>query len=189
MTLDERLQQWTVAHRVEPLDPLALAVSYAGSFGLVWVGLALALALVRRQAAPLLLTVAAVALADLAAIALKAVIERPRPYAAFPEQEPLVTSSFEYSLPSGHAATSAAGAAVLAAYAPRLAPALVVLAAAVAWSRVYVGVHFPADVVAGGLLGLAVAAALLVVARAVGPRALRSPGAGRRRSRPAPPPG
>ena len=71
------------------------------------------------------------------------------------------------SFPSGHAAMSFAGATFLALAAPRLAPALFVLAAAVAYSRVYVGVHYPLDVVAGAALGAAVGVGF----RVLGPRA------------------
>jgi undecaprenyl-diphosphatase len=117
---------------------------------------------------------------------------RRRPYVAHPEPEPLVTTPVDLSFPSGHAATSFAGAALLTAFAPRFAAPLFLIAAAIAWSRVYVGVHYPLDVVAGALLGLGVAAVLLQLkgARrrrdATGPRSL---GAGRRRRRRALPPG
>ena len=66
-------------------------------------------------------------------------------------------SSLELSFPSGHAATSFAGATLLALALPRLAWPLLVLAAAIGWSRVYVGVHWPSDVLAGALLGAALA--------------------------------
>ena len=58
-----------------------------------------------------------------------------------------------YSFPSNHAANSFAAAAVLASFEPSLAVPAFLAAALVAYSRVYVGVHFPCDVLAGGLLG------------------------------------
>jgi membrane-associated phospholipid phosphatase len=107
------------------------------------------------------LTAACVWAADLVALGLKAATGRDRPFETILEPEPLLTGTLGASLPSGHAATSAAGAVVLSALAPRVAPALVLLALGIAFSRVYVGVHYPADVVLGlaigaasGLLGL-----------------------------------
>jgi undecaprenyl-diphosphatase len=65
-----------------------------------------------------------------------------------------------YGFPSNHAANTFAGATVLGlAEPPMLWPAMIV-AALVAYSRVYVGVHFPADVAAGALLGLLIGGAV-----------------------------
>jgi undecaprenyl-diphosphatase len=59
---------------------------------------------------------------------------------------------------------------------PRLAPALFLLASAVAFSRVYVGVHYPLDVMGGAVLGVLVALAIrFVLQRARAPRAPRRP--------------
>ena len=64
-----------------------------------------------------------------------------------------------YSLPSGHAATAFAGAVALSYLWRRAAPLFFLLAAAIAYSRVYVGVHYPGDVLLGAAIGAAVGAA------------------------------
>jgi diacylglycerol kinase family enzyme/membrane-associated phospholipid phosphatase len=64
------------------------------------------------------------------------------------------------SFPSGHAASAFAFATAVAREQPRLRWPLMTLAGAVAYSRVYTGVHYPGDVVIGGLLGAAIARAV-----------------------------
>ena len=173
-----------MAHRTDVLDTVFVALSHVGEFGAIWIALGIAAALVHRRPEPVLLVIAAVAASDLIALALKHIIGRPRPYVRFPDPEPLVRPALDLSLPSGHAATSFAAAVVLARYAPRLAVPLFALAAAVAWSRVYVGVHYPGDLALGALLGVAVGGALVLAGTRVAPvTALRPPPADRRRSR------
>jgi len=72
------------------------------------------------------------------------------------------------SFPSGHAATSFAAATMLSLSFPRFAPFLYVLAAAIAFSRVYVGVHYPLDVIGGAALGVLIATALRVLMIRIG---------------------
>jgi undecaprenyl-diphosphatase len=112
------------------------------------------------------LTILAVALADWSSVGLKALFDRERPQFRYPEPEPLLRSAHDGAFPSGHAATSFAAATILSFAFPRLAPFLYVLAAAVAFSRVYVGVHYPLDIVGGALLGVGVAIALRLLVRA-----------------------
>jgi undecaprenyl-diphosphatase len=122
--------------------------------------IALVLAAAYRRWNVLILTVAAVYLADAAAAVLKALVDRPRPFVRYPEPKILVPRPHDASFPSGHAATSFAAATILSFAFPRAAPAFLVLAAAIAYSRVYVGVHYPLDVLGGAALGALVAIAL-----------------------------
>jgi undecaprenyl-diphosphatase len=152
-------------------------LSRIGTVGAVWIVIALVLAAAWRRWGLLVLTAAAVALADVAATALKELIDVQRPSARFTEPKPLVRAPHDSSFPSGHAATSFAAATVLAAAVPRAAPAWYLLAAAIAFSRVYVGVHYPLDIVAGAVLGIAIAIALLRLSGARRrSRAARRPG-------------
>jgi undecaprenyl-diphosphatase len=127
----------------------------------VWLALGLAVALVWRRALPFVLVALAVLAADGLAGLLKAAVGEHRPT----EPDPLVTIPHSHSFPSGHSATAFAGATVLSYLSPRAAPVFFVLAAAIAYSRLYVGVHFPLDVVGGAALGVATALLLLAVAR------------------------
>jgi undecaprenyl-diphosphatase len=111
------------------------------------------------------LTVIAIALADWSSMGLKSLINRPRPPLRYPEPKTLVPLPHDASFPSGHAATSFAAATMLSFAFPRLAPLLYVLAAAVAFSRVYVGVHYPLDVVGGAALGVVIAVVLELLVR------------------------
>ncbi len=172
-------------HRVGWLDPIFVGLSTIGYAGLVWILLALCVALATRRSLVGVAALTAICVwgADLLTLGLKAAFDRERPFEVITNPEPLLGGTLGASLPSGHAATSAAGAVVLAAFAPRAAPALALLAIGIAFSRVYVGVHYPADVVLGAALGAAVGLAGLCLRRPLRlegtpPRRSRSPTAG-----------
>jgi undecaprenyl-diphosphatase len=145
-----------VAHGTARLTSIAAVVSDAGSFALLG-PLAVAFVLLRRWKRPaddLSLLVIAAGCAGLPSV-IKLIVQRPRPL--FPDVH-LLTFSF----PSEHT-TQAAGIYLtialllskgIASGRRRLVIALAVLMAmAVAWSRVYLGAHYPTDVAAGLLLG------------------------------------
>jgi undecaprenyl-diphosphatase len=133
--------------------------------------IALVLCAAYRRWGVFALTVIAVALADWSAMGLKALFDRPRPPLRYAEPKTLVAIPHDASFPSGHAATSFAAATMLSFAFPRLAPFLCVLAAAVGFSRVYVGVHYPLDVIGGAVLGALIAVVLkLLVNRRAQPR-------------------
>lgn len=158
--LDRRVEHWIVIHRVAALDDVFIWLSRVGTNGLVWIVLGAVAAVALRRPVILLLVVVVDVVADVSASGLKEVVGRPRP----DEAHRLVDAS-GFSFPSGHAATSFACALVLAVAIPRLAALFLALAAAIAFSRLYLGVHYPLDVAGGAALGLAVATALLLLAR------------------------
>jgi undecaprenyl-diphosphatase len=150
------------------LDPVFAALSYAGSFGFVWLGIALGVSGFSWSRPWLWTRVgAAILLAESVSGALKNWADRDRPPLSNPEPETLVDLPATYSFPSGHATVSFACATVLALAVPRLRYPLFALAALIAFSRVYVGVHYPFDIVAGAVLGVGIAIALRMLAAAL----------------------
>ena len=166
--LDRELRDWVVDNRVGVLDPLFEALSYAGSFGFVWLAIAVAISGFSWSRPWLWTRVgAAILIAESVSGGLKVWIERDRPAVADPDPETLVELPATYTFPSGHATVAFACATVLALAVPRLAWPLFVLAGLISFSRVYVGVHYPFDVLAGAVLGVGVAIALRMLARAL----------------------
>jgi membrane-associated phospholipid phosphatase len=134
------------------------AYSRLGEHGACWLALGLAGATLDSEAdrrARWLRGTRAVATAVVLNYAVKLVVRRRRP--ELPGLPPLTATVSRLSFPSAHATTSFAGARAFSA----LTPAGVVYAAAAAFalSRPYLGVHYPSDVLAGALLGTAIAEA------------------------------
>jgi len=108
------------------------------------------------------ISLASVALADLACSWLKAVTMRPRPCQVLEGVRLIVSCPRSFSLPSSHAATSFAFITPFFVLTRRFIrwgwrTYILVLASLIALSRPYLGVHYPSDILAGALLGAAVA--------------------------------
>jgi undecaprenyl-diphosphatase len=135
-----------------------------GTAGFLW-GVVAAGAFALKGFAPwvdLLVPWAAVALAWTVAEGAKYFFDRARPFVYDTEIAPLIKTPSSSSFPSGHSATAAAGALSLSVLYPPFAPFLVLAGVLVVLSRVYLGVHYPFDVLAGSLIG--VLAGVLVLA-------------------------
>jgi len=89
---------------------------------------------------------------------LKSLFRRKRPYTQLAQAILVGAPPQRHSFPSGHAASAFAGAWLLSKYYPRWAIPFYGLALLVAFCRIYLGVHYPSDVVAGGLAGVGLAA-------------------------------
>ena len=88
---------------------------------------------------------------------LKRWTRRPRPFRAHRQIVVLVAPLDEFSFPSGHTLHAVSFTIVALAYFPILAPLLIPFMLLVAMSRVVLGLHYPSDVVAASLIGVALA--------------------------------
>lgn len=163
--------------RWEPLTTLFVLASAWWVKGLVFVTAGGMGDLLRRRWVPLTATctAASVAAASVLVLALKDLVDRARPAIADPAINPLVATPDSPSFPSGHTATAFAAAAVVASLHPRLRWPAFGLAALVGTSRIYLGVHFWLDVLAGAALGLAVGLAAAWAGRRVACRLPQTP--------------
>ena len=148
-----------------PLTPIMRAFTVAGRAGALWGVFAfLAYLAIGFETYNLLVPWTAVAVSWVIAEVAKFLFNRARPFISDTEIAPLIRTPSSSSFPSGHSASAAAGAITLSAIYPAFAPALVLSGFLVALSRIYLGVHYPFDVLAGILIGTATAAVVLILA-------------------------
>jgi membrane-associated phospholipid phosphatase len=155
--LDERILRWARTSGHTPgAERMVARFSRSGEHGAVWLALGAAgWTLDRRRRNRWARATGAVAGTFALNTALKQIVGRRRP--ELPGLPPLTSTPTRLSFPSAHASTSFAGAR---AYTKLGLPAmpLYALAGALAATRLYLGVHYPSDILAGALLGSAVAA-------------------------------
>ena len=139
------------------LTPVFQFVTTLGNAGMIWILICILLLLrksTRRIGWMGLLALLGSLLVN--NILLKNIVERPRPYDIIEELQPLITRPKDFSFPSGHTGSSFAAAAVFYRNLPKqFGIWMILLAALIGLSRLYLGVHYPTDVLAGMLLGIA----------------------------------
>ena len=137
------------------LDAVFPFITALGNSGIIWIAAGAALLgfpKYRRRGLYLLCALLAGLLVG--NLFLKLTVARPRPCWINDSVELLISMPRDYSFPSGHALSSFAGASVLAGTRRSWGYFAFALASLIAFSRLYLYVHFPTDVLAGAAIGL-----------------------------------
>ena len=156
MALDWGILHWIQNNITCPfLDAVVPKLTMLGNAGIIWIlagVLLLCTKKYRRQGALVLMGLLAGLLVG--NVALKHLVARSRPCWLDPSVQLLIATPTDYSFPSGHTLSSVIGATILTKTDRRFGYAAIPLAALIAFSRLYLYVHFPSDVLAAAVLGV-----------------------------------
>lgn len=156
------IQGW---HR-DWLNPVMIFFTTVGESGICWIVASLVLAFFSRTRKCGFTMMAAMAVTFLVGnVFLKNLIARPRPCAVDTSVTLLIPHPSEYSFPSGHSSCGFAAAVTVFAYYRRAGMFALLLAAVIAFSRMYLFVHYPTDILGGIALGTADACLVLLCLR------------------------
>ena len=151
--------------RTELLDSIMLALTTLGDGGVLWITtgvLLLAIPAVGKEQAEHVRMRRTMGICILLSLLLnlicgnliiKNIVKRPRPYQVDTSVIPLIFPS-EYSFPSGHTSSSFAAACAIFLHNKKAGIAAFVVAAVIAFTRLYLFVHYPTDVLGGMILGI-----------------------------------
>lgn len=164
-TLDENILFYIQLHLKSPaLDKLMVLFTELGNGGLIWIGIAIALLLWKRSQKCGVCLTFALTLSNLFGDSLlKPFFHRIRPCNQFSDVVLLIHAPHSYSFPSGHTMVGFACATVIIYYHRKLGIAAFLLATMIAFSRMYLFVHYPTDILGGILLGVTGSCLLICV--------------------------
>lgn len=166
MTLELNILDWIQTLHTSAGDSLMVFITNLGNSGFIWILLDILLLIfpkTRRVGAAM--AFALILELILCNGVLKPLVGRTRPFDINTDVALLISPPADFSFPSGHTASGFAAASALCFAKSRLRFPALILAALIAFSRLYLYVHFPSDVLAGILLGVLTGAAGTLLGR------------------------
>lgn len=150
------------------LDGFTVFLSYLTTSGIIWIVLGIVLIIFKKTRAAGIMVLGALAIGFLTGdVLLKHIISRPRPFVVNSGFNLLISPPSGSSFPSTHSTLAAAVTTVLLAKKKSIGFAALALTVCIAFSRLYLYVHFPTDVLCGLLLGVITGIAVILIARAI----------------------
>ena len=153
------------------LDKLMVWLSVAGDAGILWITLGVVLLIFPKYRKIGIQTLIAIAVTFVVGnLILKNLFERERPSWIDPNIELLIKNPTDFSFPSGHSMNGFTAAVAILYNDRKLGIPAILLAAVIAFSRLYNFVHFPTDIFAGALIGSVIAIIVCYVIHKVAAR-------------------
>ena len=135
------------------MDTLMKAITFLGNGGWIWIAFGVILSLIpKTRKLGFSVCIALIFSLLLCNLTLKPLVARVRPY-QIREIALIIETPSDFSFPSGHTSASFAGAVAIFLHNKKWGSLAVLLASLIAFSRLYLYVHFPTDVLCGALLG------------------------------------
>lgn len=136
-------------------DAVFPILTYLGEYGVIWIFISLVLLFSKKYRKFGFLALMALLLSFLVGeVLIKNIIGRSRPWMDFPDYVLMIPGPSSYSFPSGHSSSSFTAATVFFYMNKKFGICALILAALIAFSRVFLFVHYPSDILAGALLGV-----------------------------------
>lgn len=158
------IQGW----HTEWLDALMVFVTRLGDAGLLWIGIGLVLAVIPKTRRCGVLVLISMAVSFLFGnLILKNIIGRPRPFHVDDSVTLLISEPSEYSFPSGHTLNGFTASVMIFLHYKKPGIAAIVFAALIGFSRMYLFVHYPTDILGGICLGIFDAVLVFMVAKKI----------------------
>ncbi|QEK13682.1 phosphatase PAP2 family protein [Crassaminicella thermophila] len=137
------------------LDKIMPVITHLGDKGMIWIILSCVLMMSKKYRKVGILSIVALVLSTVIGEAfLKHIIGRTRPFLEVPDIHLLIKKPLTYAFPSGHTTSSFAVAGVISNKLELYRIPFMLLAILIAFSRLYLFVHYPTDILAGIALGL-----------------------------------
>ncbi len=157
-----KIRQWDIAAlskiigvRKNWLNRLMIFVTTIGNHGIVWFMLAIPMLFfyeLRRTGMSIIMAMAVAFLSG--EMIIKHLVKRNRPCKSVEKEKMLIRIPIDYSFPSGHSTSSFAVFTVILLTMPQICIPVFILASMIAFSRMYLQVHYPSDVACGIIIGM-----------------------------------
>lgn len=156
LEIDGEILLWIQEHlRADFFDPVVKGITYLGNGGILMIALCIVLMIIpKTRRLGIVCTCSLAATFLLNNVLLKNIVARTRPYEVVDGLSRIIGKQSDYSFPSGHSGASFAVAVPIFKECPqKIGVPVLILAFLIALSRLYVGVHYPTDVIVGIALG------------------------------------